>query len=174
MPEIQIDRFAQQFPNKYNPPSYAYVPAPSTFFAILGGTFAALSTVTAKLTVSSPPLYLQQLTTALHATHSTHIIRILMISATIVCNVFMWLFFTKALRFGDSTPRVMMMQTAANFAVTAACGVYVFGDALSVQWWAGASLIGAGLVALNVERPEFECEGADHAMGIDEESKKSK
>ncbi|KAJ2355654.1 hypothetical protein IWW50_003168 [Coemansia erecta] len=183
MPEIQPDHFARQFPNRHNPPEFALAPAPSTFFAVLGGTFAALSSVSAKLTVSQPPPYLAALLAELLPAHAPALItRAAMVAATLACNFFMWLFFTKALRYGESTPRVMMLQTATNFAVTAVCGVYLFGDALSVQWWAGASLIAAGLVALNSEKAEFVCEGPDGAMGLESdgeardpaESKKSR
>ncbi|KAJ1877262.1 hypothetical protein LPJ57_004042 [Coemansia sp. RSA 486] len=70
----------------------------------------------------------------------------------------------------------MMLQTISNFAVTALCGVYLFGDALSLQWWAGASLIAVGLVLLNSEKNAgFECESPDHAYEINglKESKKT-
>ncbi|KAJ2538116.1 hypothetical protein EV175_006532, partial [Coemansia sp. RSA 1933] len=57
-----------------------------------------------------------------------------------------------ALRYGHSTARVMTIQTVSNFGVTALLGVYLFGDALSLKWWCGASLIAVGLVFLQTEK----------------------
>ncbi|KAJ2607776.1 Transmembrane protein 42 [Coemansia sp. RSA 1365] len=130
--------------------------SPSSFFAILAGLFAALGSVSAKLTVNisaSPfPDLVRQTLPRINTRALEVLSRILMAIGVGASNFFMWLFFTKALRFGDSTPRVMMLQTASNFAATAVCGVYLFGDALSMQWWAGASLIVIGLVILNSEK----------------------
>ncbi|KAJ1819625.1 hypothetical protein LPJ56_001539 [Coemansia sp. RSA 2599] len=182
MPEIQPDHFSQQYPNRYSPPEYRYVLAPSNFFAILGGAFAALGSVSAKLAVAQQTSTLTQFIlqvlpkTQTNARALAVISRVMMLGCIAFCNFFMWLFFTKALRFGDSTPRVMMLQTISNFAVTAVCGVYLFGDALSLQWWGGASLIAVGLVLLNSEKNDgFECESPDHAYEINglNESKKT-
>ncbi|ORX67754.1 hypothetical protein DL89DRAFT_259014 [Linderina pennispora] len=156
MPEIQLDHFSEQYPNRINPPEYPYVLYPSNFFAILGGTFASLSSVSAKLAVAqntslpSPP-------------------------ATFSCG----LFFTKALRYGDSTVRVMMVQTVSNFAVTALAGVYLFGDVLSMQWWCGATLIAVGLTCLSSEKHVgFVRESPDYAFEVNgykpEDKKESK
>ncbi|KAJ2793435.1 Transmembrane protein 42, partial [Coemansia helicoidea] len=102
------------------------VAAPSALFAALAGLFAALGSVGAKLTVGldADPL-VQAVCGALPGASAQAVAgaaRALFAGATGVCNVLMWLFFTKALRHSDSTPRVMMLQTASNFAVTAACG----------------------------------------------------
>ncbi|KAJ2365221.1 hypothetical protein IW150_006269 [Coemansia sp. RSA 2607] len=173
MPEIHPDQFAKQYPNKYNPPENAYFPAPSSFFALLGGTFAALSSVSAKLAVSEHTELLRHLLLQLlpSAEHNTGLLataeRAVMVGSIAACNFFMWLFFTKALRFARVTSHVVMLQTVANFAVTALCGVYLFGNALSAQWWAGASMIAAGLVLLNTEK-NVPCihESPDHAFEI--------
>ncbi|KAI9506049.1 pyridoxamine-phosphate oxidase [Coemansia spiralis] len=156
MPEIQPDHFARQYPNKHNPPKYKYVLAPSNFFAIVGGIFASLSSVSAKLAVDQRTSIATEALQKLLPTASSQLLsmatRGLMLAGIGACNFFMWLFFTKALRYGDSTPRVMLLQTVSNFVVTALCGVYLFGDALSMQWWCGASLIAVGLVLLNSEK----------------------
>ncbi|KAJ1879173.1 hypothetical protein LPJ66_011750 [Kickxella alabastrina] len=183
MPEIQPDHFDKQFPNRNNPAEHAYLPSPSSFFAILGGAFASLSSVSAKLAVNQQPGALTMLIHQLMPSTSTNahllslISRAVMLGSIGLSNFFMWLFFTKALRYGDSTPRVMMLQTASNFAMTALCGVYLFGDVLSMQWWWGASLIAAGLVLINSEKSaELVCESPDHVLGINgpKESKKTK
>ncbi|KAJ1940787.1 hypothetical protein FBU59_003704 [Linderina macrospora] len=171
MPEIQPDHFAEQYPNRINPPEYPYVLYPSNFFAILGGTFASLSSVSAKLAVAQNTT---TLTTALHQimpkldpTLLSLFTRALMLVAIGACNFFMWLFFTKALRYGDSTARVMMVQTVSNFVVTAVAGVYLFGDVLSMRWWCGATLIAVGLTCLNSEKHvDFVRESPDYAFEV--------
>ncbi|KAJ2786225.1 Transmembrane protein 42 [Coemansia javaensis] len=111
------------------------MPGPAGLCAVLAGLFAALGSAGAKLAVGQEG--------------GGPAARAALAGATAACNVLMWLAFTKALRYSDSTPRAMTLQTVSNFAATAVCGVYLFGDALSLQWWAGAALIAAGLAALN-------------------------
>ncbi|KAJ2084231.1 Transmembrane protein 42 [Coemansia sp. RSA 988] len=145
----------------------------SSLLAVLAGLFAALGSVSAKLTVNisaSPfPDLVHQMLPHINPHALATLSRILMAVTVGACNFLMWLFFTKALRFSDSTPRVMMLQTASNFAATAVCGVYLFGDALSMQWWAGASLIAVGLVILNSANPMAPMV----EKGFDSSSKKS-
>ncbi|KAJ2708432.1 Transmembrane protein 42 [Coemansia spiralis] len=131
------------------------VAATSVLFAALAGLFAALGSVGAKLTVALDAGPLVGAVYAALPGASAQVVavaaRALLAGAAAACNVLMWLFFTKALRHSDSTARVMVMQTVSNFAATAICGVYLFGDALSLQWWAGASLIAAGLAMLEAK-----------------------
>ncbi|KAI8324168.1 hypothetical protein GQ54DRAFT_252697, partial [Martensiomyces pterosporus] len=124
--------------------------------AIAGGFFAALSSVSAKLAVDRNT---SLITEAVHQVMPKADIALLafmtrgiMLLGIAAANFFMWLFFTKALRYGDSTPRVMMLQTVSNFVTTAAFGVYLFGDVLSMRWWCGATLIALGLTLLNSEK----------------------
>ncbi|KAJ2306901.1 Transmembrane protein 42 [Coemansia sp. RSA 2702] len=144
MPEI--------LPDRRSPAARRSVLAPSSFFAVLGGVFAALGSASAKLTVGAPSAHVGALAQALApGLPAAATARALAGGLAALSNVLMWLFFTKALRYGQSTARVMMLQTAGNFAATAACGVYVFGDRLALQWWAGAALIAAGLVLVNTK-----------------------
>ncbi|KAJ1956847.1 pyridoxamine-phosphate oxidase [Dipsacomyces acuminosporus] len=171
MPEIQLDHFAEQYPNKNNPPEYKHVLAPSNFFAILGGAFAALSSVSAKLAVDRHTELvaeaIHQIVPTADATVLAYATRGIMLLGIGACNFFMWLFFTKALRYGDSTPRVMMFQTVSNFVTTAVFGVYLFGDVLSLKWWSGATLIAVGLTLMNTEKNVgFVHESPDHAFEI--------
>ncbi|KAJ2063730.1 pyridoxamine-phosphate oxidase [Coemansia sp. S146] len=166
MPEIQLDHFGKQYPNQENPAEFSCVLAPSSFFALSAGVFAALSSVSAKLAVDQHTESVAQALALIFPGASTRVVGLLtragMLAAIGVCNFFMWLFFTKALRYGRSTARVMMLQTVANFVTTAACGVYIFGDVLAVRWWMGASLIAVGLALLNSEKSvEFVCETPD-------------
>ncbi|KAJ2747683.1 hypothetical protein GGI20_000332 [Coemansia sp. BCRC 34301] len=126
---------------------------PKTLFALAGGAFAALGSVSAKLAVDQRTgtlaLAVAEMVPGADLGTVMLVTRGAMLAAIGACNFFMWLFFTKALRYGRSTARVMMLQTVANFATTALCGVYVFGDVLGLRWWMGASLIAAGLALLN-------------------------
>ncbi|KAJ1816192.1 pyridoxamine-phosphate oxidase [Coemansia sp. RSA 2671] len=165
MPEIQPDHFGKQYPNRDNPAEFSYVLAPSSFFALSAGVFAALSSVSAKLAVDQHTESVAQALGLIFPGFDGRLLglvtRASMVAAIGASNFFMWLLFTKALRYGQSTARVMMLQTVANFATTAACGVYMFGDALAIRWWMGASLIAVGLALLNTEKSEFVCETTD-------------
>ncbi len=61
-------------------------------------------------------------------------------------NALMWALFTKALTRASSTTRVSIINTSANFMLTAFAGWMVFGESLPGLWWVGA----AGLVVGNV------------------------
>jgi len=58
----------------------------------------------------------------------------------------MWSLFTAALTRGESTTKVAIINTSANFMLTAFAGWMVFGEALPALWWVGAG----GLVVGNV------------------------
>ncbi|KAJ1796729.1 hypothetical protein LPJ59_003568 [Coemansia sp. RSA 2399] len=158
MSEIHADHFARQYPSKYSPPEHKHLPTTSSFFAFVGGVFASLSSVGAKLAVvsseqpTSVSMAVQEALSAASPRTVDMVSRALFVGFVGACNFLMWLFFTKALRYGDSTARVMMIQTVSNFAVTAVLGVQLFGDVLSLRWWCGASLIAAGLVFLQTEK----------------------
>ena len=58
----------------------------------------------------------------------------------------MWSLFTAALTRGESTTKVAIINTSANFMLTAFAGWMVFGEELPALWWVGAG----GLVVGNV------------------------
>lgn len=58
----------------------------------------------------------------------------------------MWALFTAALTRASSTTRVSVINTSANFVLTAVMGWMVFGESLPGLWWVGAG----GLVVGNV------------------------
>jgi hypothetical protein len=58
----------------------------------------------------------------------------------------MWALFTAALTRGSSATRVSIINTSANFMLTALLGLVMFGEKLPPLWWVGA----AGLVVGNV------------------------
>jgi hypothetical protein len=60
----------------------------------------------------------------------------------------MWTLFTKALARGTSTTQVSIMNTSANFVLTAVLGFAIFSEALPPLWWLGAALLVAGNVII--------------------------
>lgn len=67
-------------------------------------------------------------------------------SLNLAFNALMWALFTSALTRASSTTRVSVINTSANFMLTAFSGWMVFGEKLPGLWWVGA----AGLVVGNV------------------------
>ncbi|KAK4103505.1 hypothetical protein N658DRAFT_421512 [Parathielavia hyrcaniae] len=61
-------------------------------------------------------------------------------------NGVMWTLFTKALARGDSTTQVSIINTSANFIITALLGYAIFSEALPPLWWLGAGMLVAGNV----------------------------
>jgi hypothetical protein len=62
----------------------------------------------------------------------------------------MWGLFTRALTLASSTVRVSIINTSANFIVTAVLGALVFGEKLPGQWWLGAAMLVTGSVIIGM------------------------
>lgn len=60
----------------------------------------------------------------------------------------MWILFTRALTAATSTTQVSILNTSANFLVTAIMGLIIFGEELPLGWWAGAALLVSGSVVI--------------------------
>jgi len=60
----------------------------------------------------------------------------------------MWALFTKALTRGSSTTKVSIINTSANFGITAILGFAIFSEALPPLWWLGAAMLVAGNVII--------------------------
>ncbi len=60
----------------------------------------------------------------------------------------MWTLFTKALARGTSTTQVSIINTSANFMITAFLGFFIFTESLPPLWWLGAALLVAGNVII--------------------------
>lgn len=60
----------------------------------------------------------------------------------------MWTLFTKALARGSSTTQVSIMNTSANFVITAVLGFAIFAESLPPLWWLGAAMLVAGNVII--------------------------
>ncbi|KAF9971019.1 hypothetical protein BGZ73_006100 [Actinomortierella ambigua] len=58
----------------------------------------------------------------------------------------MWTLFTKALNRSKSSAVVTVINSSANFCITAVLGYLLFSEPLALQWWFGASLIVMGSV----------------------------
>jgi hypothetical protein len=60
----------------------------------------------------------------------------------------MWALFTKALARGTSTTQVSIINTSANFIITALLGFFIFAESLPPIWWLGAAMLVAGNVII--------------------------
>lgn len=60
----------------------------------------------------------------------------------------MWSLFTAALTRGESTTKVSIINTSANFMLTAFAGWMVFGEELPALWWVGAGGLVVGTVVI--------------------------
>ncbi len=73
----------------------------------------------------------------------------------------MWGLFTRALTLASSTVRVSIINTSANFIVTAVLSFIIFSENLPGLWWVGASLLVTGSVIIGRrEEPEKKKESA--------------
>lgn len=75
----------------------------------------------------------------------------------------MWGLFTRALTLASSTVRVSIINTSANFMVTAVLGAMIFAETLPGLWWLGAAFLVAGSVIIGRREEESKLggEGAD-------------
>ena len=60
----------------------------------------------------------------------------------------MWGLFTRALTLASSTVRVSVINTSANFMITAVLGALIFSESLPGLWWLGAALLVVGSVII--------------------------
>ncbi|KAL1652117.1 hypothetical protein SLS58_000242 [Diplodia intermedia] len=81
-------------------------------------------------------------------------------------NAIMWGLFTRALTLASSTVRVSIINTSANFMVTAVLGALIFGESLPGLWWLGAAMLVAGSVIIG-RREEKTIKGTESAGGAD-------
>lgn len=136
------------------------MPAPATnsawvMLAIASGACAAFNGVFAKLT-----------TTELTTTWSSSIAQVFGLSASnkiveyairglffgcnLLFNAIMWGLFTRALTLSSSTVRVSIINTSANFIITAVLSSIVFNESLPGQWWLGAAMLVTGSVIIGM------------------------
>ncbi|KAF8461392.1 hypothetical protein BDZ91DRAFT_699624 [Kalaharituber pfeilii] len=85
-------------------------------------------------------------------------------------NAVMWALFTAALAKGSSATKVSVVNTSANFLLTAFLGFLVFGEKLPGMWWFGATLlVGGNVVIGRRDKDEGVVKGDGYvALGQDE------
>lgn len=65
-------------------------------------------------------------------------------------NAIMWGLFTRALTLASSTVRVSVINTSANFMITAIMSALIFSESLPGLWWLGAAMLVAGSVIVGM------------------------
>ena len=65
-------------------------------------------------------------------------------------NFIMWGLFTRALTLASSTVRVSVINTSANFMITAIMSALIFSESLPGLWWLGAAMLVAGSVIVGM------------------------
>jgi len=83
-------------------------------------------------------------------------LRQLFFALNLLFNAIMWGLFTRALTLASSTVRVSIINTSANFMVTAVLGALIFSEKLPGVWWLGAAMLCAGsvIIGMREEREE--------------------
>ena len=71
-------------------------------------------------------------------------------------NLIMWTLFTRALTLATSTTRVSIINTSANFLVTATLSWLVFAENLPPLWFLGAALLVGGSVIIGAREAKEE------------------
>ncbi|KAK1998498.1 hypothetical protein LX36DRAFT_656489 [Colletotrichum falcatum] len=129
--------------------------------AAFNGVFAKLTTTDLTTTISqaiSNFLHLQNIEGAFEV-----VLRAVFFGLNLVFNGIMWTLFTKALAKGQSTTQVSIMNTSANFVITAILGFAIFSEALPPLWWVGAAMLVAGNVIIGRKDEEADRSGGDYA-----------
>ncbi|KAI9842094.1 MAG: hypothetical protein M1837_007455 [Sclerophora amabilis] len=110
--------------------------------ALASGACAAFNGVFAKLYVLASPISQEKG----------------LINVLLVFPYQMWALFTKSLSRAPSTTRVSIINTSANFMLTALLGWIIFSESLPPLWWLGAALLVGGNVIIG-KRGEGEEDG---------------
>lgn len=121
--------------------------------AIASGACAAFNGVFAKLTTTElTTSWASSVSQLFSLSPSNKIvefsIRGLFFALNLVFNGIMWGLFTRALTLASSTVRVSVINTSANFMVTAVLGALIFSESLPGLWWLGAAFLVAGSVII--------------------------
>ncbi|KAF2083292.1 hypothetical protein K490DRAFT_19274, partial [Saccharata proteae CBS 121410] len=88
------------------------------------------------------------------------VIRGLFFALNLIFNAVMWGLFTRALTLASSTVRVSIINTSANFIITALLGLVIFAEKLPGLWWVGAGMLVVGSVIIGMrEEKEVKKEG---------------
>ncbi|KAF2659175.1 hypothetical protein K491DRAFT_560068, partial [Lophiostoma macrostomum CBS 122681] len=139
--------------------------------AVASGGCAAFNGVFAKLTTTElTASWASAIAQAFSLSPSNKVvefgIRGLFFALNLLFNAIMWGLFTRALTLASSTVRVSVINTSANFMVTAVLGALIFSEALPGLWWLGAALLVAGSVIIG-RREEGNKAGVEATTGIE-------
>lgn len=74
----------------------------------------------------------------------------LFFALNLLFNGIMWGLFTRALTNSSSTVRVSIINTSANFIITAFLSALVFSESLPPLWWVGATMLVTGSVIIGM------------------------
>ncbi|KAJ4301443.1 hypothetical protein N0V90_003535 [Kalmusia sp. IMI 367209] len=139
--------------------------------AIASGACAAFNGVFAKLTTTElTASWSSSISQGLSLSPSNKVvefgIRGLFFGLNLIFNAVMWGLFTRALTLASSTVRVSVINTSANFMITAILGLLIFSESLPGLWWLGAALLVAGSVIIG-RREEGTKKEAEGAVGAE-------
>ncbi|KAF2708770.1 hypothetical protein K504DRAFT_380154 [Pleomassaria siparia CBS 279.74] len=139
--------------------------------AIASGACAAFNGVFAKLTTTElTASWASTIAQIFNLSPSNKIvefgIRGLFFVLNLVFNGVMWGLFTRALTLATSTVRVSVINTSANFMITAVLGAMIFSESLPGLWWLGAAFLVAGSVIIG-SRDEGNKAGVDATPGFE-------
>ncbi|EMD95499.1 hypothetical protein COCC4DRAFT_155922 [Bipolaris maydis ATCC 48331] len=137
--------------------------------AISSGACAAFNGVFAKLTTTTlTASWSSSIAVAFGLGASNKVveyaIRGLFFGMNLLFNAIMWGLFTRALTLASSTVRVSIINTSANFIITAILSFIIFSESLPALWWLGAAMLVAGSVIIGM-REETEKQGVMATTG---------
>ncbi|KAK3706926.1 hypothetical protein LTR37_012425 [Vermiconidia calcicola] len=136
-------------------------------YAIASGGCAALNGAFAKLTTTSLTATWASTISHLFVVEESsaieYLVRGFFFLMNLSFNAVMWGLFTRALTLASSTVRVSVINTSANFMLTAVLGAIVFGEELPGLWWLGAGLLVAGSVIIGIREESREADAAGRA-----------
>ncbi|KAI0478589.1 hypothetical protein GGR56DRAFT_630952 [Xylariaceae sp. FL0804] len=140
--------------------------------AIASGACAALNGVFAKLTTNDLTSQISRGISGFLGLSSIEgfleiVVRCVFFGLNLAFNGVMWTLFTQALARGHSTTQVSIMNTSANFVLTALLGLAVFAESLPPLWWLGAALLVAGNVIIGRGRSKDDGDGDGDGAGGD-------
>ncbi|KAL1903529.1 hypothetical protein Sste5346_000157 [Sporothrix stenoceras] len=161
-------------------PSPSAVPVKTTWLqrnqwvalALASGACAAFNGVFAKLTTTELTTNLSKGVARLIGLDSAEsavevVVRGTFFALNLVFNGVMWTLFTRALARGHSATQVSIMNTSANFVLTALLGLAIFSESLPPLWWVGAAMLVAGNVIIGrKDEGKANAEAATSAEGI--------
>ncbi|KAI9596298.1 hypothetical protein BDF19DRAFT_438704 [Syncephalis fuscata] len=152
MPPIDYDNYHATLPNGKRPTRKPL--RSEVLLALLAGLSAATASLFGKLAMeertvaaaSNVHYFVRKLDLdfVFDLDRTLWLVRALFAGAMILSNAAMWAFFTKSLSRTQSSARVTVINSCANFCFTALFGHFCFDEPLAMRWWFGAALMVAG------------------------------